>query len=378
MADVTKPASAEEASIAAAQRAAAGAGGVSDVLATQAREVAERALAVATAFEEGAVARARRVEASVADAARDIEGSARELMAQLKEVRDAARSRSSGSGGTAGSAGAGTGAGERAADDDGPLAASRRMADKAREVVARWRSSVSVPAPPSVSAAPGDAAAAAADGDAASAAAGSTAPAAEAAAAASTVVEPIEAAAAAPPALRRAAPAASLGDADFPLSDAPVLQVVPTRTLRTGLLVPQYIEAPLYAKPPDHAFLTPEEAEQEEDIRLALYSDIAARVHTALVMLERQVFAHRRAHGAPDRIMEGVMHPSGPSAAELEIAEVATLAPLFAATRAEWAALWSAPLGRAAVPGHLAAKAGLWATVASWTAPSPPHSRPMA
>ena len=85
--------------------------------------------------------------------------------------------------------------------------------------------------------------------------------------------------------------------AHFPLSDEPVVELVPRRTLRTGVNVPTYIEAPLRAKPPDHLFLTPEQAAEEEDIRLQLYSDITQRVADAVAALEREVMAHRAARG---------------------------------------------------------------------------------
>jgi monolysocardiolipin acyltransferase len=87
------------------------------------------------------------------------------------------------------------------------------------------------------------------------------------------------------------------GGAAGAFSDEPVVEVVPTRRLRTGTLVPMYVEAPLRIKPPDHEVLTREEAEAEETIRLQLYADIAARIHESLVKLEGQVMEHRRAKG---------------------------------------------------------------------------------
>lgn len=83
----------------------------------------------------------------------------------------------------------------------------------------------------------------------------------------------------------------------FPLSDEPVVEIVPTRKLRTGAVVPTYIEAPLRVKPPDHLYLNPSEAAQEEDLRLQLYSRIAARLQDAVAALERDVMTHRRAKG---------------------------------------------------------------------------------
>jgi len=72
---------------------------------------------------------------------------------------------------------------------------------------------------------------------------------------------------------------------------------VPTRTLRTGVVVPAYVEAPLRIKPPDHEFLSPREAEEEEDHRLQLYADVTARVADALAALEVRVMAARAARG---------------------------------------------------------------------------------
>ena len=58
-----------------------------------------------------------------------------------------------------------------------------------------------------------------------------------------------------------------------------------------------YIEAPLRAKPPDHDYLSPAEAAEEEERRLKLYADLSARVHDALLKLEGEVMAHRAAKG---------------------------------------------------------------------------------
>lgn len=82
-----------------------------------------------------------------------------------------------------------------------------------------------------------------------------------------------------------------------PLSDEPVVELIPTRKLDTGLQVPAYVEAPLHIKPPDHLYLTPSEAIEEDSWRLKLYSDIAMRVQTALEKLENEVMAHRKAKG---------------------------------------------------------------------------------
>ena len=53
---------------------------------------------------------------------------------------------------------------------------------------------------------------------------------------------------------------ARAGTGAVPLSQLPVIEVVPTRTLPNGVVVPTYVEAPLRAKPPDHEFLTLDEA----------------------------------------------------------------------------------------------------------------------
>ena len=92
-------------------------------------------------------------------------------------------------------------------------------------------------------------------------------------------------------------PPASTTTGNFPLSEAPVVEVIPTRTLRTGSVVPMYIEAPLRAKPPDHAFLSPEEAKLEEGLRLQLYSDIAERLRVALMQCEARAMEHRASTG---------------------------------------------------------------------------------
>ena len=72
---------------------------------------------------------------------------------------------------------------------------------------------------------------------------------------------------------------------------------VPTRTLRTGTVVPAYNEPPLRVQPPDQAFLAPAEAREEEGLRLALYADIVARVETGLMALEAQAKARQKKQG---------------------------------------------------------------------------------
>lgn len=85
------------------------------------------------------------------------------------------------------------------------------------------------------------------------------------------------------------------------LHDDAVVEFVPRRTLSTGVVVPAYTEAPLRIKPPDHAFLTPDEAALEEDARLQLYSDIATRIEHAMAALEVRVFERRKAQGWPEK-----------------------------------------------------------------------------
>ncbi len=81
------------------------------------------------------------------------------------------------------------------------------------------------------------------------------------------------------------------------MTAAPVFEIIPTRTLRTGVVVPTYAEAPLRVKPPDHAFLTLAEAQAEEMLRLQLYADITARLQVAMAGLETKAMARRRAQG---------------------------------------------------------------------------------
>lgn len=93
----------------------------------------------------------------------------------------------------------------------------------------------------------------------------------------------------------------SASDTLFPLSDEPVIEVIPTRRLKTGTIVPMYLEAPLRIKPPDHEYLTYEEAVEEEVVRLQLYSDIATRIHDSLLGLEREVMRYRKEKGYIER-----------------------------------------------------------------------------
>jgi hypothetical protein len=100
------------------------------------------------------------------------------------------------------------------------------------------------------------------------------------------------------------------------LSDEPVLERVPARVLRTGVAVPAFVEAPLRAKPPDHPWLSPADARAEEDARLQLYSDLAARLEAALAELEVGVMARRAARGhVESRPMESVRYRMGPPGA---------------------------------------------------------------
>jgi hypothetical protein len=102
-------------------------------------------------------------------------------------------------------------------------------------------------------------------------------------------------------------------------SEDPAFEYIPTRTLRTGTVVPAFVEAPLLAKPPDHDWLSPEEAIEEENYRLQLYSDLAMRLENALVKLEAIVMERRRAaNHVESRPMEGILpeHRFGPANAK--------------------------------------------------------------
>ena len=87
----------------------------------------------------------------------------------------------------------------------------------------------------------------------------------------------------------------------FPLSNEPVIEVIPTRRLKTGTVVPMYLEAPLRIKPPDHEYLTYDEAVEEEVVRLQLYSDIATRIHDSLLILQDEVMTYRKEKGWIER-----------------------------------------------------------------------------
>lgn len=85
---------------------------------------------------------------------------------------------------------------------------------------------------------------------------------------------------------------------------ARTVTLVPTRTLATGVVVPAYVEPPLRAAPPDAAALTPAQAAEEEEHRLALYAELAAACERAVVALEREVMAYRAAQGVVERPLE--------------------------------------------------------------------------
>ncbi len=76
-----------------------------------------------------------------------------------------------------------------------------------------------------------------------------------------------------------------------------MVDLIPTRVLRTGIVIPAYVEPTTLIVPPDHEYLTPSEAEEEEDHRLRLYSDLANKLADAVAVLERRVMAHRAAQG---------------------------------------------------------------------------------
>jgi len=72
---------------------------------------------------------------------------------------------------------------------------------------------------------------------------------------------------------------------------------IPSRVLPSGVVLPAYNEPPLRVAPPDHEFLTPKEAWEEDENRLRLYSAIASRVEEHLHALEKEVMARRKAKG---------------------------------------------------------------------------------
>jgi 1-acyl-sn-glycerol-3-phosphate acyltransferase len=93
--------------------------------------------------------------------------------------------------------------------------------------------------------------------------------------------------------LLRPTPAGGVGD--------PALHYGPhrvaTRMLRSGLVVPAYTEPPLRAQPPDQALLGPEDALEEEALRLELYGAIAQRIGDSLAALEQEAKRARLAAG---------------------------------------------------------------------------------
>jgi Acyltransferase len=303
------------------------------------------AKAVQRAAELEAVARetAADLEARLVATTKEIETQAAELMERLRELRRGATG-----GGGSGASGTSSFSSSSAPSSPssspsshpplmGRLAAAakeavneaetslREVAEKTKESVRAWRSSVSVPAPAPTPTATATQSAQQQQQQQQHQQQVREKP------------EPVEAASTTHPSTsstgpKRIASSASAVDADslahalppFVLngngsgstsSEEPVLEVIPTRTLRTGATVPQYVEAPLRIKPPDHLFLTPTEAVEEEDYRLQLYSDIAGRLEQALVVLEAQVMRRRReVHGhIESRPMEGINHRWGPS-----------------------------------------------------------------
>jgi hypothetical protein len=69
---------------------------------------------------------------------------------------------------------------------------------------------------------------------------------------------------------------------------------VATRALRSGVVVPAYTEPPLRAQPPDQALLGPQDALEEEALRLDLYGSIAQRIGDGLLALEKMEAESRR------------------------------------------------------------------------------------
>jgi hypothetical protein len=339
VAGLATPVSAAQLEREAAMQAAGGADDIDAELtklwAAKARQLASAAsnMAAEVAAEVGEVADEVKAEAAAAvdkatHRAADIKARAAELIDRLRRT---AGEGSGGAGGAPHPPAAPPGPdGTPAARDVDPLTPAER-----------WRSSVSVPEPPRKVLpvpvpTPADAPAAAA---------------APQPAVAATASAPPQSTAAASNGPRRIPAGREGGDTlAVVLSEAPVVEVVPTRTLRTGALVPQFIDAPLRIKPPDHEYLTPGEAAEEEAIRLQLYSDIATRVHDCLAVLERQVFARRRARGLVEaRPLETFSHPHGPT----DDALAADTAAVSAALRERIAAWGVAGAGSAGGDGRL-------------------------
>lgn len=79
---------------------------------------------------------------------------------------------------------------------------------------------------------------------------------------------------------------------------------IPTRAVRGSArpgaptyLIPSFVEEPLRVRPPDHLWLTADEALEEHRIRLALYAAITDRIEQATRDTEARVLAWRKEHG---------------------------------------------------------------------------------
>jgi len=80
-------------------------------------------------------------------------------------------------------------------------------------------------------------------------------------------------------------------------TSAPILRVEKRVLVDNVTTIPAYNEPPLLTAPPDHEFLSPEDALVEEEHRLRLYASISSRLEAALAQLESQVRARRNAKG---------------------------------------------------------------------------------
>jgi len=324
VAGITVPVSAAQLQQEAAMRASGGADDMDAELvalwAAKARELASAAsnMAAEVAAEVGVVAEEVKQEAAAAMSqathrAADIRARAAELIDRLRRT---GTSTDAGGADVKPSEAATPSTPAHNANPPDPLTPSER-----------WRSSVSVPEPPRKVLSP-----TAPQQAEASVSADAPAP------PATPSPVPVPAAAAVASGPRRIPTAKAEDGLAVTLSEAPVVEVVPTRTLRTGAVVPQFIDAPLRIKPPDHEYLTPAEAAAEEAIRLQLYSDIATRIHDCLAVLERQVFARRRARGVVERRpLETYSLPTGPND-EVQAADTAAATALLRERIAAWGA----------------------------------------
>lgn len=257
-------------------------------LKAKAKELEARAVETAKALESAALETAKDLEAAAERTAKDIETRARELMHKLWELEPWSKPGSQGPK-------APTPGGEAAPAEDAAAATpvTARAVELYERLKAKWNDSVSVPSPERIKLPRNGNNLVASNGSSATLVTGT----------------PAAASQAAPTSTARGAwtrtssgaevsvPVSGSPDAAFPLSDSPVVEMVPSRKLRTGATVPAYIDGPMHIKPPDHDYLTPAEAVEEENIRLKLYADIVERLQAAVVELERSVMARRKAQG---------------------------------------------------------------------------------